>query len=75
MNTRMRGLTNPLAARGHIDLHAVMTARFDYPAPMDRDEFRRLENLPPNPRRYRALDDALDLTNFLKVLLDRSAST
>jgi 3'-5' exoribonuclease 1 len=63
-----RGSSNPLAGRPHIDLRAVMTAQYRHPHPIDRDELRALANLPPNPRRHRALDDAVDLTHFLRLL-------
>jgi inhibitor of KinA sporulation pathway (predicted exonuclease) len=64
-----RGLASPLAGRAHIDLHAVMTAQRHHPHPISRDELRDLAHLPPNPRRHRALDDAVDLTHFLQLLL------
>jgi inhibitor of KinA sporulation pathway (predicted exonuclease) len=67
-NARMRGVADPLVGRAHIDLRDVMTALRDHPTPIARDELRDLANLPPNPRRHRALDDALDLTHFLSLL-------
>ena len=67
-NARMRGVADPLASRGIIDLRDVMTALVGHPTPLDRDELRRLKSLPPNPRRHRALDDTLDLTQFLGLL-------
>ena len=39
-------------------------------AKLERDDLRTHAGLPPNPRRHRALDDALDLTHFLALLLD-----
>jgi hypothetical protein len=63
------GASDPLAARPHIDLRAVMTALVAHPTPLERDDLRALKHLPPNPRRHRALDDALDLMNFLPLLL------
>jgi 3'-5' exoribonuclease 1 len=69
-NARMCDAADPLARRPHIDLRDVMTALHDLPAPIGRDELRVLRGLPPNPRRHRALDDALDLTHFLSLLLD-----
>jgi inhibitor of KinA sporulation pathway (predicted exonuclease) len=67
-NAAMLNVPDPLAQRPHIDLRAVMTALFDHPKPIERDELRALKNLPPNPRRHRALDDALDLLHFLPLL-------
>jgi len=67
------GVADPLAARGDVDLRLVMTALARHPTPIGRDELRRLEALPPNPRRHRALDDALDLTHFLALLFDPAA--
>lgn len=63
-------VSDPFGQRPHIDLRAVMTALLDHPTPIERDELRALKNLPPNARRHRALDDALDLLNFLPLLLD-----
>jgi inhibitor of KinA sporulation pathway (predicted exonuclease) len=67
-NALMRNLPDPLTPRAHIDLCAVMTAFVGHPTPIDRDVLRRMRSLPPNPRRHRALDDALDLTHFLSLL-------
>jgi inhibitor of KinA sporulation pathway (predicted exonuclease) len=67
-NARLRDVTDPLAGRAHVDLRDVMTALRDHPTPIARDELRELAQLPPNPRRHRALDDALDLTHFLALL-------
>jgi len=72
MNAAAFGLPDPLAPRPHVDLCAVMTALADWPKPIDRDEVRRREALPPNPRRHRALDDALDLTHFLPLMMRQS---
>ena len=69
-NAKMAGASDPLAERPHIDLRVVMTALLDHPHPIERDELRSLKNLPPNPRRHRALDDALDLLHFLPLLLN-----
>ena len=71
-NARMLGVPDPFTPRPHIDLRTVMTALLDHPTPIERDELRALKNLPPNPRRHRALDDALDLLHFLPLLLDRA---
>jgi inhibitor of KinA sporulation pathway (predicted exonuclease) len=68
-NARTRDVADPLAGRPHIDLRAVMTALYRHPTRIDRDELRALAALPPNLRRHRALDDALDLTHFLALLL------
>jgi inhibitor of KinA sporulation pathway (predicted exonuclease) len=67
-NARALGAADPLAGRPHIDLRHVMTELRGHPRPIDRDELRQLANLPPNVRRHRALDDALDLTHFLGLL-------
>jgi inhibitor of KinA sporulation pathway (predicted exonuclease) len=67
-DARMHGVADPLAGRPHIDLRAVMTALRAHPTPIARDELRALAHLPPNARRHRALDDALDLTHFLALL-------
>lgn len=64
-----RGVASPLADRPHIDLRAVMTAQRHHPHAISRDELRDLAQLSPNPRRHRALDDAVDLTHFLGLLL------
>lgn len=72
-NAQMRGLEDPLAGRPHLDLRSVMTALRRHPTAIDRDALRELAKLPPNPRRHRALDDALDLTHFLALLLDSRA--
>ena len=69
-NATLRGLADPLAGRGHVDRCEVMTALAGHPTPIGRDELRALRKLPPNPRRHRALDDALDLTHFLALLFD-----
>jgi inhibitor of KinA sporulation pathway (predicted exonuclease) len=61
---------DPLAGRAHIDLRAALSAQLGRTAPIGRDELRSLARLPANPRRHRALDDALDLTHFLPLLLD-----
>ena len=74
-NTRMLGVADPLAGRPHIDLGAVMTELYRHPTPITRDDLRDLERLPPNPRRHRALDDALDLLHFLPLLLDGAPPT
>jgi inhibitor of KinA sporulation pathway (predicted exonuclease) len=71
-NAQALGVADPLAGRPHIDLRDVMTEHGHHPYPIDRDDVRRLAHLPPNVRRHRALDDALDLTHFLGLLL-RSA--
>ena len=68
-NTKTVGAADPLATRPHIDLRAVMTALHHHPKPIERDELRTLARLPANPRRHRALDDALDLVHFLALLL------
>ena len=70
-NAATVGASDPLAGRPHIDLRAVMTALVAHPTPtpLERDDLRVLKDLPPNPRRHRALDDALDLMNFLPLLL------
>src|SRR5439155_16316495 len=68
MNAHRCGVWNPLASRAHIDLRDVMTALVNHPTQIDRDELRRLKALPANPRRHRALDDALDLTHFIGLL-------
>jgi inhibitor of KinA sporulation pathway (predicted exonuclease) len=73
-NARTVGAADPLAGRRHIDLRDVMTELGEHPHPIGRDELRQLARLPPNPRRHRALDDALDLTHFLALLLDSAAS-
>ena len=67
-NARIHDVADPLADRAHVDLRDVMTALTHHPAPIGRDELRDLAHLPPNPRRHRALDDALDLTHFLALL-------
>jgi inhibitor of KinA sporulation pathway (predicted exonuclease) len=67
-NARALGVADPLAGRPHIDMCDVMTELRQHPHPISRDELRRLAHLPPNVRRHRALDDALDLTNFLGLL-------
>jgi inhibitor of KinA sporulation pathway (predicted exonuclease) len=72
-NAAMRGVPDPLAGRRHLDLRAVMTALVHHPTPIDRDELRALTRLPPNPRRHRALDDALDLIHFLALLFAPAA--
>ena len=64
------GLPDPLGGRAHIDLEAALRALFRADAPLDRDDVRSRAHLPPNPRRHRALDDALDLTHYLPLLLD-----
>ena len=69
-NAAVAGVSDPLARRPHIDLRAVITTLFDHPGPIDRDHLRTLKKLPPNPRRHRALDDALDLLHFLPLVLD-----
>jgi len=69
-NAVLMGADDPLAGRPHIDLRTVMTALYRHPTPIERDELRDIEHLPPNPSRHRALDDALDLTHFLPLLLD-----
>jgi inhibitor of KinA sporulation pathway (predicted exonuclease) len=69
-NAKSVGADDPLAGRPHIDLRTVMTALYRHPTPIDRDALREQERLPPNPRRHRALDDALDLTHFVALLLD-----
>lgn len=61
---------DPLAGRAHVDLRAALSARLGQSSPIERDELRSLARLPANPRRHRALDDALDLTHFLPLLLD-----
>jgi inhibitor of KinA sporulation pathway (predicted exonuclease) len=68
-NAGTLGTSDPLASRPHIDLRAVMTALYPSVRPMDRDALRGAVSLPENPRRHRALDDALDLTHFLDLLL------
>jgi inhibitor of KinA sporulation pathway (predicted exonuclease) len=73
-NAAMLNTPDPFGQRPHIDLRTVMTALVDHPKPIDRDELRALKNLSPNPRRHRALDDALDLLNFLPLLLDSKSS-
>jgi inhibitor of KinA sporulation pathway (predicted exonuclease) len=67
-NARKRDVADPLAGRPHIDLRDVMTALRQHPMPIARDELRALAHLPPNPRRHRALDDAVDLAHFLALL-------
>jgi inhibitor of KinA sporulation pathway (predicted exonuclease) len=67
-NARARGVGDPFAGRRHIDMCDVMTELRRHPHPISRDELRRLAQLPANVRRHRALDDALDLTHFLKLL-------
>jgi inhibitor of KinA sporulation pathway (predicted exonuclease) len=67
-NARALGLADPLADRRHIDVCDVMTELRQHPRPIGRDELRCLAHLPPNVRRHRALDDALDLTHFLGLL-------
>lgn len=69
-NANTVGVSDPLADRPHIDLRLVLTALLDHPKPLERDDLRDLKKLPPNPRRHRALDDALDLMHFLPLLLD-----
>ena len=68
-NAARVGAADPLAGRPHVDLRAVMTARYGHSAPIERDHVRSVAALPPNPRRHRALDDALDLTHFLALVL------
>jgi inhibitor of KinA sporulation pathway (predicted exonuclease) len=70
-NAATLGVPDPLAGRAHIDLEAVLRAVFRADTPLDRDDVRSRAHLPPNPRRHRALDDALDLTHYLPLLLDR----
>ncbi len=67
-NAAALGVADPLAGRRHIDVCDVMTELRQHPRPISRDELRQLANLPPNLRRHRALDDALDLTHFLGLL-------
>jgi inhibitor of KinA sporulation pathway (predicted exonuclease) len=69
-DARAAGASDPLAGRAHLDLRAVLTALLDHRAPIDRETVRALKDLPPNPRRHRALDDTLDLLHFLPLLLD-----
>jgi inhibitor of KinA sporulation pathway (predicted exonuclease) len=71
-NARTLGVVDPLAGRRHIDLGDVMTELGRHSHPVSRDELRALAKLPPNVRRHRALDDALDLTHFLALLFDSS---
>jgi inhibitor of KinA sporulation pathway (predicted exonuclease) len=73
-NAALAGAADPLAGRPHIDLEAVLAGVYRRrEATISRDEVRALASLPPNPRRHRALGDALDLTHFLPLLLDASA--
>lgn len=67
------GATDPLGSRAHVDLRAALTALLTHPTPLSRDELRAMKQLPPNAARHRALDDALDLTHFLPLLLDSPA--
>jgi inhibitor of KinA sporulation pathway (predicted exonuclease) len=67
-NAAALGVGDPLEGRRHIDLCEVMTALHGASDPLDRDVVRSRAHLPPNPRRHRALDDALDLTHFLALL-------
>ena len=69
-NAATLGVPDPLAGRAHIDLEAAIAAMLRADGPLDRDVVRSRAHLPPNPRRHRALDDALDLTHFLALLLD-----
>jgi 3'-5' exoribonuclease 1 len=69
-NARMHGVADPLASRAHIDMRAVMSAFVGSGDSVSRDEVRARYALPSNPRRHRALDDTLDLTHFLGLLLD-----
>ena len=64
-----RAVADPLAGLPHIDMKEVMTALYRHPHPIDRDELRRMQRLPLNPDRHRALADALDLMHFLPLLL------
>lgn len=64
------GAADPLAGRVHVDLRAALSAQLGCASAIGRDELRSLARLPANPRRHRALDDALDLTHFLPLVLD-----
>lgn len=68
-NARRHGVADPFATHPHLDLCTVMTALQQRTTPISRDELRTLAQLPPNPGRHRALDDALDLTHFLALFL------
>jgi len=74
-NAKALGVRDPLADRAHLDLRDVMTALYGHPTPITRDHLRALQRLPANPRRHRALDDAMDLIHFVPLLLDAAPST
>ena len=57
------GLPCPFAARPHADVHALCE-RVLGRDPGSRDTLRVEWALAPNPRRHRALDDALDVAQF-----------